>query len=75
MSFASTLVQFSLPMLSFADLVRSAVMLALLASLLMFFRPLLLGIVRATLLAAGARRSRKEAARRAGMDAVPGQRA
>ncbi|MEN3276857.1 MAG: hypothetical protein V7631_2647 [Massilia sp.] len=74
MSFATTLVQFSLPMLSFADLVRGALMLALLASLLMFFRPLLLGIMRATLLAVRARRPRKDAARRGGMDGVPGQR-
>jgi hypothetical protein len=50
MSFAATLVQLSFSTLSIADLVRSGLMLSLLASLLMFFRPLLTGIVRALVL-------------------------
>jgi hypothetical protein len=51
MSFAATLVQVSFPMLSIATILRGALMLSLLASLLMFFRPLLSGIVRALVLA------------------------
>lgn len=74
MSFAATLVQFSLPMPSVATVVRGVLMLSLLASLLMFFRPLLSGIVRATLLAIRVW-PRKVATRRSAMDAVPGQRA
>ncbi|MFC5460069.1 hypothetical protein [Massilia niabensis] len=62
MSFASTLVQFSFPMLSLAETVRAAFMLFLLASLLMFFRPLLQGVVRALALVLRAGLSRKAAA-------------
>ena len=51
MSFASTLAQFSFPLLSVAEVVRATFMLSLLASLLMFFRPLLTGIRRALALA------------------------
>lgn len=51
MSFTSTLVQFSFPLLSLAEVVRATVVLSLLASLFMFFRPLLTGIRRALVLA------------------------
>lgn len=57
MSFVSTLAEFSLPLLSLAELVRATVMLALLVSLLMFFRPLLTGIRRALVLALRSRLS------------------
>ena len=57
MSFAPTLVQFSFPMLSLAELVFAAMMLGLAAGLLMFFRPLLTGIRRALILAVRARLS------------------
>ena len=78
MSFAS-LLQFSFPMLSIAAVVRAALMLALLASLLMFFRPLLSGILRALLLAVRSGMARKPALRAAAAEpALPsakGQRA
>lgn len=51
MSFTSTLVQFSFPLLSLAEVVRATFVLSLLASLFMFFRPLLTGIRRALVLA------------------------
>ena len=65
MSFASTFLQFSIPMLSIAAVVRAALMLSLLASLLMFFRPLLTGIRRAMVLALRSCLSRKRTAGRA----------
>ena len=74
MSFAAALVQLSMPALSLAEIVRGACTLFLLASLLMFFRPLLKGIVRALALAARSRLTRRSASRR-GIDSVPGQRA
>ncbi|MDB5748451.1 MAG: hypothetical protein JWP72_3299 [Massilia sp.] len=55
MSFVSTLVQFSIPVLSLAEAVCAAIMLGLVAGLLMFFRPLLQGIRRALILAVRAR--------------------
>ena len=55
MSFASTLAQFSFPVLSIADALYAAFMLGLLAGVLMFFRPLLTGIRRALVLAVRAR--------------------
>ena len=67
MSFATTLVQVSFPMLSLAAILRGAFMLSLLASLLMFFRPLLSGIVRALVLAVYPRPCRAR-----GNDALPG---
>lgn len=73
MSFAATLVQFSLPALSLAEYVRAACLLALVASLLMFFRPLITGIVRALALTLRARLTRKNVRRN--IDALPGQRA
>jgi hypothetical protein len=50
MSFASAFTQLSLPLLPAASLLRGAFLLALLLSVLLFFRPLLSGIVRALLL-------------------------
>ena len=73
MSFAAALTEFYLPMLSLGDLVRALGMLAVLAGLLMFFRPLLNGMRRALVLAVRARLARKCASARLG--AVPGQRA
>lgn len=73
MSFAATLAQLSFPMLSFGEFVRAVCMLSLLASLLMFFRPLLNGVRRALVLAVRARLSRKLPGARVGV--VPGQRA
>jgi hypothetical protein len=67
MSFAATLVQVSFPMLSIATILRGAFMLLLLASLLMFFRPLLSGIVRALVLAVYPRPYRAR-----GNNALPG---
>ena len=73
MSFASTLVELSLPLLSFGEFVRAFCLLFLVASLLMFFRPLLNGLRRALVLAVRARLSRKLPGTRVGV--VPGQRA
>ena len=76
MSFTSTLVQFSFPLLSVAEVVRATFMLSLLASLLIFFRPLLTGIRRAMVLVLRSCLSRKgTTGRRAGIDAVPDGRA
>jgi len=50
MSFVATFTQFSFPALPIADLLRLVLMLALAASFVMFFRPLLSGIVRALVL-------------------------
>ena len=50
MSFASAFTQLSLPLLPLASLLRGAFVLALLVSFMLFFRPLLSGIVRALLL-------------------------
>ncbi|MDN4056866.1 hypothetical protein QPK31_01385 [Massilia sp. YIM B02769] len=50
MSFVATLTQFSFPALSIADVLRLALVLALGAGFVMFFRPLLSGIVRALVL-------------------------
>jgi hypothetical protein len=50
MSFAATVTQFSFPLLSLTDLLQGALVLALLASLMLFFRPLLSGLMRALVL-------------------------
>ncbi len=50
MSFVATFTQFSFPALPLADILRLVLMLALAASFVMFFRPLLSGIVRALVL-------------------------
>jgi len=50
MSFVATFTQFSFPVLPIADVLRLVLMLALAASFVLFFRPLLSGIVRALVL-------------------------
>lgn len=64
MSFVSTLTQFSFPVLPLAELLRAALLLALLVSVLMFFRPLLSGILRALLLTLRPRMTKEERAAR-----------
>ena len=53
------------PMLPIAELVRGALVLALLASVLLFFRPLLSGLLRALVLAVRLRRVVKNTPRTA----------
>jgi hypothetical protein len=60
MSFADAFTLYSLPLLSIAELVRGALVLALVASLLMFFRPLLSGLVRALVLTVRPRTARRQ---------------
>jgi len=60
MSFADAFTLHSLPLLSIAELVRGALVLALVASLLMFFRPLLSGLVRALVLTVRPRTARRQ---------------
>ncbi|WP_168710111.1 hypothetical protein [Massilia sp. Mn16-1_5] len=50
----------SFPLLSVADLVRGVLVLSLVASLLMFFRPLLSGLVRALVLTVRPRTPRRQ---------------
>lgn len=50
MAFVDTVIQFSFPPLPVADLLLMALMLALGAGFVLFFRPLLSGIVRALVL-------------------------
>lgn len=64
MSFVSTLTQFSFPVLPVAELLRAVLLLALLASVLMFFRPLLNGLVRALMLTVRPRMTKEERAAR-----------
>jgi hypothetical protein len=66
MPFVDAFTQFSIPMLPLADLVRAVLVLSLLASLLMFFRPLLSGLVRALLLTVRPRAARRRPAVSAG---------
>ena len=61
MPFAAVLTAFSLSPLSIADLVRIVLVLSLAASLLMFFRPLLSGLVRAFVLTVRPRTARRTA--------------
>jgi hypothetical protein len=60
MPFVDAFTQFSIPMLPVAELVRAALVLSLLASLLMFFRPLLSGLVRALVLTVRPRAARRQ---------------
>lgn len=60
MSFADAFTLHSVPLLSIAELVRGALVLALVASLLMFFRPLLSGLVRALVLTVRPRTARRQ---------------
>lgn len=55
----------AVPLLPIAGLVRAALMLALLASVALFFRPLLSGLVRALVLSVRPRRAVKNAPRAA----------
>lgn len=64
MSFASSLTQFTFPALPPAELLRAALLLALLVSVLMFFRPLLSGIVRALILTLRPRMTKEQRAAR-----------
>jgi hypothetical protein len=68
MSFAAALTAFSLSPLSIADLVRIVLVLSLAASLLMFFRPLLTGLLRALVLTVRPR-ARRPRSLRAGASA------
>jgi len=61
MPFAEAFMTFPLP--PFADLVQGALVLALLASTLLFFRPLLSGLVRALVVSLRPRRPAKTLAR------------
>jgi len=60
MSFADAVTVISFPLLSVADLVRGVLVLSLVASLLMFFRPLLSGLVRALVLTVRPRTPRRQ---------------
>ncbi|QNA87255.1 hypothetical protein G4G28_00090 [Massilia sp. Dwa41.01b] len=62
MSFVSAVTQLSFPLLPLADLLRLACLLALLAAFLLFFRPLLSGLVRASLLVLRPRTARTRGA-------------
>lgn len=64
MSFVSTLTQFSFPVLPLTELLRAVLLLALLASVLMFFRPLLSGIARALMLTIRPRMTKEQRAAR-----------
>ena len=71
MPLADLLTDFSpLPL---ADLVRGVLALALLASVLIFFRPLLSGLVRALVLSVRPRLSRQERAARQQRSALSGR--
>ena len=59
MPFAAAFTVFSLSSLSIADLVRIVLVLSLAASLLMFFRPLLSGLLRALVLTVRPRAPRR----------------
>jgi hypothetical protein len=64
MSFSSTLFQLPMTALPFSQLVLVMVQLTLLGGVLMFFRPLLVGIARALLLTVRPRPTRDELAAR-----------
>jgi hypothetical protein len=62
MPFVDAVTHLSLPLLSVGELVRAALVLSLLASLLMFFRPLLSGLLRALVLTVRPRAARRQPA-------------
>ncbi|WP_296942454.1 hypothetical protein [uncultured Massilia sp.] len=64
MSFADTLIQTPVTALPFTQLLTGMVQLILLAGLLMYFRPLLVGIARALVLAVRPRPTKDELAAR-----------
>jgi hypothetical protein len=59
MSFAAAFTLVSLPLPSVADLVRAVLVLSLVASLLLFFRPLFSGLLRAMVLTVRPRPARR----------------
>jgi hypothetical protein len=59
MSFAEAFTLLSFPIPSVAELVRGVLVLSLVASLLMFFRPLISGLVRAFVLTVRPRPARR----------------
>ena len=64
MSFSDTLFQTSVTALPFAELLTSMVQLAMLGAVLMFFRPLLIGIARALMLVVRPRPTKDQLAAR-----------
>ena len=66
MPFVDAVTHLSLPLLPVAELVRAALMLSLLASLLVFFRPLLSGLLRALVLTVRPRAARRQPSASAG---------
>ena len=66
MPFVDAVTHLSMPMLPVAELVRAALLLSLLASLLLFFRPLLSGLLRALVLTVRPRAARRPPAAGAG---------
>lgn len=66
MPFVDAVTHLSLPLLPVAELVRAVLVLSLLASLLMFFRPLLSGLLRALVLTVRPRTPRRQPSASAG---------
>lgn len=66
MPFVDAVTHLSLPLLPVAELVRAALVLSLLASLLVFFRPLLSGLLRALVLTVRPRAPRRQPSAGAG---------
>jgi hypothetical protein len=66
MPFVDAVTHLSLPLLPVAELAHAALMLSLLASLLMFFRPLLSGLLRALVLTVRPRAARRQPSASAG---------
>lgn len=64
MPFADVFTQVSFPLLSLMELAQTLLVLALVASVVMFFRPLLRGVLRALVLTVRPRLSRAERAAR-----------
>ena len=73
MSFSDTLIQTPVMALPFTNVLLGMVQLTLLGGILMFFRPLLVGIVRALVLVVRPRPTKDELARRRQRDARQAQ--
>ncbi|MGJ9418575.1 hypothetical protein ACHAC9_12525 [Massilia sp. CMS3.1] len=73
MPFVQAVTEFSFLLPPIAELVRGALVLALLASVVLFFRPLLSGLVRAFILTVRPRLSRQERAARQQRNALSGR--
>lgn len=71
MSFTDTLFQGPVTALPFAELATGMVQLAILGAVLMFFRPLLIGIARALVLVVRPRLTKDELAARRKLQAKP----